>query len=83
MLDRHLRVFKEDITSLDPEDVMRAIGVRPGELDLLVCRPPCQSFSKAGRRGTIQDARGTLLWQYLRFIRSRRSPRKMLRQFST
>ncbi|MBP7706038.1 MAG: DNA cytosine methyltransferase [Candidatus Aminicenantes bacterium] len=31
-----------------------------------------QSFSTAGRRGTIQDARGTLLWHYLRFIRALR-----------
>jgi len=72
VLDRHLKVFEADITKLNPEDVMRVIDIEPGELDLLVGGPPCQSFSTAGRRGTIQDARGTLLWHYLRFIRALR-----------
>jgi DNA (cytosine-5)-methyltransferase 1 len=47
---------------------MQEIAIKPGELDLLVGGPPCQSFSTTGRRGTVQDPRGTLLWQFLRFI---------------
>lgn len=57
-----------DVSKLDPKRVMRDTGIKPGELDLLVGGPPCQSFSTTGRRGTVQDPRGTLLWQYLRFI---------------
>ena len=53
---------------LDPADILRQVGLKPGELDVLVGGPPCQSFSTAGRRGTTQDPRGTLLWQFLRFI---------------
>lgn len=67
-LFKKLKVFEADICSLDPLDVLRAIGCAPGELDLLVGGPPCQSFSTAGNRGTIQDHRGTLLWQFLRFV---------------
>jgi DNA (cytosine-5)-methyltransferase 1 len=67
-LDKNLRVFQRDVGSLDPLQVLRAIGKEPGEVDLLVGGPPCQSFSTAGRRGTVQDHRGTLLWQFLRFI---------------
>ena len=44
------------------------LEMSPGDLDLLSGGPPCQSFSTAGRRRTIQDPRGTLLWQYLKFI---------------
>lgn len=63
-----LQVFEGDITNLDPAEVLKAVGLKPGEVDLLVGGPPCQSFSTAGKRGTIQDPRGTLLWQYLRFV---------------
>lgn len=61
-------VFEGDITNVDPYEVMAAAGLKPGELDVLVGGPPCQSFSTAGKRGTTQDPRGTLLWQFLRFV---------------
>lgn len=62
------KVFEGDITNLDPLEVLRSVGLEPGQLDVLVGGPPCQSFSTAGRRGTTQDPRGTLLWQFLRFV---------------
>lgn len=64
----NLKVFEGDITNLEPSEILREVGLRPGEVDLLVGGPPCQSFSTAGKRGTVQDPRGTLLWQYLRFV---------------
>lgn len=67
-LSQNLRVFEGDITNVDPADVLAACGLKPGELDVLVGGPPCQSFSTAGRRQATQDARGTLLWQFLRFV---------------
>lgn len=67
-LHKDLKVFECDIAELDPATVLAACGLKPGELDLLVGGPPCQSFSTAGRRMATQDPRGTLLWQYLRFV---------------
>jgi len=67
-LDANLKVFEGDIAQLDPLHVLDAVGLKPGELDLLGGGPPCQSFSTAGKRGTTQDPRGTLLWQFLRFV---------------
>jgi len=61
-------VFCRDLFDLTPEELMAKIGLKPGELDLLVGGPPCQSFSTAGRRQSVQDRRGTLLWRYLDFI---------------
>ncbi len=52
----------------NPHQLLDATGLKAGEVDLLVGGPPCQSFSTAGNRGTVQDPRGTLLWQYLRFV---------------
>lgn len=67
-LPSDLKVFQADMSVLDPQDVLSAVGLQPGELDVLVGGPPCQSFSTAGRRGSTQDARGTLLWDFLRFV---------------
>lgn len=67
-LNPKLQVYQGDITDLDPAKVLEACGLKPGELDVLVGGPPCQSFSTAGRRMATQDPRGTLLWQYLRFV---------------
>ena len=67
-LPRNLKVFEGDIRSIAAEDVLNAVGLKVGEVDLIVGGPPCQSFSTAGRRGTVQDPRGTLLWDFLRFV---------------
>lgn len=61
-----------DITKLDPLQVMKANGIREGEIDLLVGGPPCVAFSKSGfhleykRAG--QDPKASLLDDYLRFL---------------
>ncbi len=67
-LRKDLKVFEDDISNLNPKDVLDAIGLKSGEVDLLVGGPPCQAFSTAGRRRSTQDPRGTMLWQYLRFV---------------
>lgn len=67
-LPAKLKIIESDIKTLDPEKIRDSLGLKPGELDVLVGGPPCQSFSTAGKRGTVQDPRGTLLWDYLRFV---------------
>jgi DNA (cytosine-5)-methyltransferase 1 len=67
-LNPQLKVFEGDISRLDPMKLLDEVGLKPEEIDLVVGGPPCQSFSTAGRRGTVQDPRGTLLWQFLRFV---------------
>lgn len=57
-----------DINELDPWKLLHDIGLAPGELDLLVGGPPCQAFSTAGRRKSVEDARGSLLWKFLDFV---------------
>ncbi|MDP3961372.1 MAG: DNA cytosine methyltransferase [Pseudorhodobacter sp.] len=61
-------VLCRDIAELSVEELLETIGLAPGDVDLLVGGPPCQSFSTAGKRQSVQDPRGTLLWHYLRFI---------------
>ena len=57
---RDLKVYEKDISELPTERVMQDLGIEPGELDLLVGGPPCQTFSTTGKRATVQDPRGTL-----------------------
>lgn len=66
--NKKMKVYETDIRKLSPEQLMAELGLVPGEIDLLVGGPPCQSFSTTGRRGTVQDPRGTLLWDFLRFV---------------
>ena len=68
-LSPKLQVFEGDITHINPKDVLDACGLRPGEVDVLIGGPPCQSFSTAGRRRTTQDPRGTLLWQFIHYVK--------------
>lgn len=41
---------ERDIRLVLPEEILEAIGMKPGNLDLLDGSPPCQAFSTAGKR---------------------------------
>jgi DNA (cytosine-5)-methyltransferase 1 len=71
-LSPHLKIYEGDISSMDPQFILDELGLKPGEVDLVVGGPPCQSFSTAGRRQSVQDPRGTLLWQFLRYVQHMR-----------
>jgi DNA (cytosine-5)-methyltransferase 1 len=62
------QIIQADLSTYDPYELMDLLGLKPGELDVLAGGPPCQSFSTAGRRGTVEDPRGQLIWDYLRFV---------------
>lgn len=66
------QVIQADLAAYDPYVLMDAIGLKPGELDLLIGGPPCQSWSTAGRRRTVDDPRGTLIWHFQRFVEALR-----------
>lgn len=65
---RGMRVYEGDIREIDPKHVLRDLALKRGELDLLTAGPPCQTFSTTGRRRTVEDSRGTLLWRTLDYI---------------
>jgi DNA (cytosine-5)-methyltransferase 1 len=47
---------------------MDKLGLSEGEIELFAGGPPCQSFSTAGRRLSINDARGNLMLHYISWI---------------
>lgn len=67
-LSKSLKVYEGDISSFDPMQILDDLGLQPGEVDLVVGGPPCQPFSTAGKRQGVKDARGTLQWEFLRFV---------------
>ena len=62
-----LQIFG-DITELDPTDLLENSGVKPGDVDLVSGGPPCQAFSTAGHRGSINDPRGRLFLDFVRIV---------------
>lgn len=58
----------EDITKVSVPELLKTIGKKKGELFLLCGGPPCQSFSTIGKRGSVRDLRGKLLYEYLRIL---------------
>lgn len=63
------RVIHDDIANISPLDLEEYFGIKSGELDLLSGGAPCQSFSYAGKRLGLEDARGTLFYHYAVFLR--------------
>ncbi|UTL83623.1 DNA cytosine methyltransferase [Pseudomonas putida] len=58
-----------DITMVTPEELMKAAGVKKGETFLVAGGPPCQAFSTAGLRRSINEERGQVVDHYFDVIR--------------
>ncbi len=64
---RETLVIEQDIRGIDPYDLMLQLNIDSGELDLLFGGPPCQSFSQIGKQLSLEDERGLLLFEMVRF----------------
>jgi len=63
------KIIEDDIRNIHPATLMSDLNLKLGELDLLVGGPPCQAFSQIGKRLSIQDERGMLLFEMPRFAK--------------
>lgn len=62
------KIVQRCIRELSAEEILSDIGKQPGEVDLLIGGPPCQTFSVIGRRNGKNDPRGELVDEYLRIL---------------
>jgi DNA (cytosine-5)-methyltransferase 1 len=58
-----------DINNVTPEIIMSKAGIDPGELFVLTGGPPCQAFSTAGLRKSLNDDRGSVVYSYFQMVK--------------
>jgi len=63
-------VHETDVRIADPGKMMRLMRLKEGELDLLFGGPPCQAFSQIGKQLALNDERGLLLFQMVRYAKT-------------
>jgi len=57
----------QDIRKIDPIKILKELGIKKSEIDVVVGGPPCQGFSLAGRRN-IGDPRNQLFKEFIKVI---------------
>lgn len=57
-----------DIEKVKPADIRAELGLKKGELDVLVGGPPCQGFSINAPDRFLKDPRNKLFKDYVRFL---------------
>ena len=61
-LPHDTKIICDDIKNIFPKDVMDSV-------DVIIGGPPCQTFSAQGRRGGLNDKRGLLIFDFIRFLK--------------
>lgn len=56
-----------DLRKVSGQEILDALGMKPGEVDCVFGGPPCQGFSYAGRRN-VMDPRNSLVFEFIRLV---------------
>lgn len=66
-----VQVIERDIVTVDdPVALWRSVSGSDDLPSIVFGGPPCQSFSQAGKQKGLRDGRGTLIFEFLRFVRA-------------
>ena len=63
-----VKVYAEDIKDFNAQKIKKDLGIKAGEIDIIVGGPPCQAYSTVGKR-LIDDPRGKLFQEYYRVLK--------------
>lgn len=62
-------VIEGDINKVRTTEILGRAGISSGEVFAVVGGPPCQAFSTAGKRLSLQDFRGNAIIRYMEIIK--------------
>jgi len=61
-------IIEADIRTVDAIDLRKHHKIKKGALDVVFGGPPCQPFSRSGKRLSVEDERGQLFTDFVRFV---------------
>lgn len=70
---KNTKLIEQDIRKINPTKLMKDLGLKKGDLDLIAGCPPCQGFStlRTNRKTVaVQDYRNNLMFNFLDFVRA-------------
>lgn len=62
-----LHMWVADIRNVTGAEILDALGLDQGDVGCVIGGPPCQGFSKAGRRN-VMDPRNSLVFEFARLV---------------
>ena len=62
-----VKMYCKDICSFGIKDLQKDLGVKKGDIDIIIGGPPCQAYSTIGKRKS-NDPRGSLYNEYFRVL---------------
>lgn len=62
-------IIGRDIFEVTTSEILEKARLRVGEATVITGGPPCQPFSTAGRRLSVKEKRGQLVFEFLRVIK--------------
>ena len=62
------KIVERDVRELPSSEVLQLAGVKKGEIDLIAGGPPCQPFSRAGKRESVNTNTGRLFKDFVRLV---------------
>ena len=65
----NIPVIEGDINDVSTEDILKAANLTKEDVFAVVGGPPCQAFSTAGKRLSLQDFRGNAIIRYMEIIK--------------
>ena len=76
-------IWQVDVRAIDPSRSLDILGLGKGNVALLHGGPPCQPFSKIGKRKGLEDPRGTCIFEIVRFADAIRPRATFIEQVPT
>lgn len=78
----NIKIFNNDVKNLMADDVLKSCFQKKSDIWLVYGGPPCQSFSQAGKQRGTHDPRGSLIFEFLRFVKDISPPLFMMENVS-